>query len=78
VRFSQALTRQPPIVSERLYTDLAAHFDTKQIVQLTFIVGQSAIVNRIHAALLTDVDDATLEQLEGAACPIPITPHPRS
>ncbi len=76
MRFSQALTRQPPRVSEAVYADLAAHFDRKQIVQITFIVGQSAIVNRIHAALLTDVDEATLEQLEGVACPIPIPSQP--
>jgi hypothetical protein len=40
------------------------------------VVGQSAIVNRIHAAFLTDVDAGTLEQLEGVACPIPIPPAP--
>ena len=76
MRFSQALTRQPPRVSDELYADLASHFTSEQIVQITFVVGQSAIVNRIHAALLTDVDAATLEQLEGVSCPIPIPPAP--
>lgn len=76
VRFSQALTHHPPRVSDALYADLASHFTREQVVQITFVVGQSAIVNRIHAAFLTDVDEATLEQLEGVACPIPIPPAP--
>jgi alkylhydroperoxidase family enzyme len=78
IRYAQQVTRQPPRVSEQVYHGLTEHFDNQQILQLCFIVGLSAMVNRIHATFLTDVDEGTLAMLEGTACPIPLPPMPGS
>jgi alkylhydroperoxidase family enzyme len=75
IRYSQASTRMVPI-DERLYADLAAHFDQDQIIELCFVVGFSNLVNRFHATFLTTVDDDTLAALADS-CPLPL-PGPDS
>jgi len=76
VRYSQQVTHEPPRVSEDVYLALTEHFDRAQILQICFIVGLSAMVNRFHATFLTDVDTGTMEMLDGTACPIPLPPLP--
>ena len=74
VRYAQRSTRMEPI-DDDLYRELRAHFDEEAIISLCFVVGSSNLVNRFHATFLTDVDDGTLAEL-GAACPLPLPPHP--
>ncbi len=76
MRYSQQVTHEPPRVSDDVYRALTDHFDRQQIMQICFLVGLSAMVNRIHATFLTDVDEGTLSMLEGTACPIPVPPLP--
>jgi alkylhydroperoxidase family enzyme len=74
VLYSQASTRLQPI-TDTIYSDLARHFDTKQIIELCATVGLSNQVNRFHATFLTDLD-ASISDALGDRCPLPIPPHP--
>ena len=74
VRYSQRSTRMEPI-DDGTYAALAAHFDTKQIIEICFTVGLSNVVNRFHATFLTDLDPWTLDAL-GPACPLPYPEPP--
>ncbi|MHB8669882.1 MAG: hypothetical protein ACYDAD_04860 [Acidimicrobiales bacterium] len=38
---------------------------------LCFTVGLSNVINRFHATLLADLDDATVSEL-GGTCPLPL------
>ena len=42
VRFAQTSTRMAPI-SDALFAELSAHFDTQQLIELCFTVGNSGI-----------------------------------
>jgi alkylhydroperoxidase family enzyme len=76
VRFAQTSTRMAPIDDE-LFRDLSTHFDTKQLIELCFTVGNSGIVNRFHALFHTPVDADTLANLGGAPLPLPdVEDHP--
>jgi alkylhydroperoxidase family enzyme len=68
VRYAQRSTRLDPI-DDGTYGALAAHFDTKQLIELCFIVGLSNMVNRFHATFLTELDPATQEVLS-ESCPL--------
>ena len=68
VRYSQRSTRMEPFDDE-VYGALAAHFDTKQLIEICFTVGLSNVVNRFHATFLTDLDPWTLDAL-GPSCPL--------
>ena len=72
VRYARTLARMEPIDDE-LYAELERHFDTKQIIELCFIVGVSGLVNRFHATFHTDLDEDT-KALLGDSCPVPF-PH---
>jgi len=74
VRYAQASTKLQPI-TDALYSDLARHFDIKQIIELCATVGLSNQVNRFHATFLTDLDE-TISGALGETCPLPIPPHP--
>lgn len=65
ITYARASTRMEPI-GDDLYAALAQHFDEREIVELCFVVGLSNMVNRFHATFLTDVDDATLQDLHGS------------
>jgi hypothetical protein len=69
VRFAQVSTRDITVPQD-LYDELASHFTTQQLMEVVFLVGMSNLVNRFHATFLTDVDDATLEELATHACPV--------
>jgi hypothetical protein len=76
VRYSQASTRMEPI-TDAMYADLSRHFSTLQIMELWATVSLSNQVNRFHATFLTDLDEATLEDL-GFSCPLPLPQLPRT
>ena len=76
VRFAQTSTRMAPI-SDELFVELSAHFDTQQMIELCFTVGNSVIVNRFHALFHTDLDTATIDALGKSPLPLPeIADHP--
>ena len=76
VRFAQTSTRMAPI-SDELFAELSAHFDTQQMIELCFTVGNSGIVNRFHALFHTDLDDDTAAGLGASPLPLPeIGDHP--
>ena len=68
------------VVDDRLYADLGEHFTSRQIVDITLVVGLSNLINRFHATFHTDVDASTLATI-GDARPLdvptaPSVPHP--
>ena len=82
VRYAQKSTRLQPI-DDATYGALAANFTTQQIIDITMTVGLSNMVNRFHATFQTDVDAATLFEVErgdaiAGSCPLPRPPVPRS
>jgi len=53
-------------ITDEIYADLAAHFTDRQIREISFTVGLDQLVSRFHATVRTDVDKATVSQLEGS------------
>ena len=75
VRYAQKSTRLQPI-DDATYGALAKHFTPRQIVDISFTVGLSNMVNRFHATFLTDVDPETTAEIEAGdvvagSCPVP-------
>ncbi len=75
VRYAQASTKSITI-DDGVYSDLAKHFSTEQIMEICLMVGSSNFVNRFHATFLSDVDESTTEAVEagdaaGGACSLP-------
>ena len=76
MRFAQTSTRMEPI-SDALFDELNAHFDTQQMIELCFTVGNSGLVNRFHALFHTDLDGDTIAGLTASPLPLPaIDDHP--
>jgi len=82
VRYAQKSTRLEPI-DEATYGALAQHFSVPQIMDICLTVGLSNMVNRFHATFLTDVDQATIAEVEAGdaiagicAIPRPKPPQP--
>lgn len=70
MHYAEVLTRTCK-VSNELYRKLEARFTHEELVELCFLVGLAALVNRVHATFVTDVDDATRASVGDAAfCPI--------
>ena len=57
--FTDSLT-QNNVVPDTVYSELKDHFGEPEIVKLTFTVSLAGMVNRVHAAFKTDVDEATV------------------
>lgn len=74
--FARASTWMQPITDE-MWGRLTAHFDTRQIIEISFTVGLDQLVGRFHAAIHTDVDDATVAATNACAVPIPAPPTQR-
>jgi alkylhydroperoxidase family enzyme len=74
VGYARASTLLLPIDDE-LYSELARHFDVRQIFELCMTIGLANQINRFHATFLTDLDDAIGAAL-GASCPLPLPPEP--
>ena len=80
VRYAQKSTRLERI-DDKTYGDLATHFSTQQIMDICLTVGLSNMVNRFHATFQTDVDQATLDEVEAGdaiagVCAIPVPKPP--
>jgi hypothetical protein len=80
IRYAQKSTRLEPI-DDTIYGDLAKHFSTQQIIDICLTVGLSNMVNRFHATFQTDVDAATMAEIEAGdaiagVCAIPIPKPP--
>jgi alkylhydroperoxidase family enzyme len=60
IRYARASTRLDPITDD-IYGALAAHFDTRQLIEICMTVGLSNLINRFHATFLTDLDEAVIE-----------------
>ena len=58
-------------ISDVLFAELSAHFDTKQMIELCFTVGNSGIVNRFHALFHTELDADTTMGLGASPLPLP-------
>ena len=64
-------------ISDELFDELSAHFDTQQMIELCFTVGNSGLVNRFHALFHTDLDGDTIAGLPASPLPLPeIDDHP--
>ncbi|HLZ68907.1 MAG TPA: hypothetical protein VKV26_03255 [Dehalococcoidia bacterium] len=66
LRYADALTRENRVDAE-LYAALEARFAPRQLFELCMAVSLAALVNRVHATFLTDVDERTsarVSQLE--------------
>lgn len=75
VRYAQKSTRLEPI-DDTTYGALSKHFTTQQIIDITLTVGMSNLVNRFHATFQTDLDAATIAEVEAGdaiagVCAIP-------
>ena len=73
IRYARASTWMQTITDE-MWDDLRAHFDTRQIIEISFTVGLDQLVSRFHATVHTDVDDATAEATSSCAVTIPPAP----
>ncbi len=80
VRYAQKSTRLEPI-DDKTYGALARHFTTQQIIDIAMTVGMSNLVNRFHATFQTDLDAATVAEVEAGdaiagLCAIPMPKPP--
>ena len=64
-------------IDDGTWAALKEHFDTKQIMEIILTIGLDQMVSRFHAAVRTDLDDYTLDQLVDA-CPVHLPPPPLS
>lgn len=62
LRYADALTRENRVGAE-LYAALAARFAPRELFELCMAVSLSALVNRVHATFLTDVDERTAQRV---------------
>ena len=74
VVFARKSTLMQPIDNET-WAALAEHFDVKQIMEISFTVGLNQLVSRFHAAVRTDVDGVTLDEVSNS-CPVRLPPTP--
>ncbi|MBF6570315.1 MAG: hypothetical protein IVW54_15705 [Candidatus Binataceae bacterium] len=70
MHYSAVLTRENR-VDDALYARLAARFSKQELMELCFTVAMAALVNRVHATFLTDLDADTRAKIgEAPFCPI--------
>lgn len=72
--FARTSTAMLPITDE-IYQRLAEHFDTKQIMEISFTVGLDQLVSRFHATVRTDLDGITSEATNACAVRMPDLPE---
>jgi hypothetical protein len=65
--FARASTWMQPITDD-IWNGLTQHFDTKQIMEISFTVGLNQLISRFHATVRTDVDELVSDQL--TSCPV--------
>ncbi|MCD2192983.1 hypothetical protein LQ327_06220 [Actinomycetospora endophytica] len=71
--FARTSTWMQPITDE-IYANLQEHFDTKQIMEISFTVGLDQLISRFHATVRTDLDGVTAEATNACAVRIPDAP----
>ncbi len=57
------------VIGDVTFADLAAHFESAQIIEICLTVGMSNVINCFHAAFRTEVDPQTREAL-APTCPL--------
>ncbi len=72
--FARTSTWMQPI-SDDIYKKLSEHFDTKQIMEISFTVGLDQLVSRFHATVRTDLDGITSEATNACAVRMPDLPE---
>ncbi len=68
LRYADSMTRDLSC-DDALWDALAARFSQPEIFELCFAVGLAALVNRVHATFLTDVDSRTTARVDAMALP---------
>jgi alkylhydroperoxidase family enzyme len=68
VVFCRKSTLMQPI-DDATWAALREHFTTRQVLEITFTCGLNQMISRFHAAVRTDVDAETLDQLD-SSCPV--------
>ena len=68
VVFCRKSTLMQPI-DDATFAALREHFDTRQVLEITFTCGLNQMISRFHAAVRTDVDAETMDSL-GTTCPV--------
>jgi hypothetical protein len=72
--FARTSTWMQPVTDD-IWNGLKEHFDTKQIMEISFTVGLNQLISRFHATVRTDVDELVTSQL--TSCPVHLSgPHP--
>jgi hypothetical protein len=71
--FARASTWMQPITDD-IWNNLSEHFDTKQIMEISFTVGLNQLISRFHATVRTDVDEQITGQLR--SCPVHLADRP--
>jgi alkylhydroperoxidase family enzyme len=67
VRYAVAMTATPVEVSDELFADLRAHFDDRQLVQLTSAIAWENYRARFNHAFGCEAEGFS----EGVFCPLP-------
>ncbi|HEY7295901.1 MAG TPA: hypothetical protein VH916_12725, partial [Dehalococcoidia bacterium] len=62
LRYADLLTRENHVDAE-LYAALQTRFPSRQLFELCMAISLAALVNRVHATFLTDVDERTAERV---------------
>ncbi len=62
LRYADALTRANRVDAD-LYAALASRFPPRELFELCMAVGLAALVNRVHATFLTDIDATTTRKV---------------
>lgn len=76
LEYADSLTRDVR-VDDALWDALQVRFSQTEIFELCFSVGVAALVNRVHATFLTDVDERTQARVESLSLPEGSLPKPR-
>ncbi len=76
LRYADALTKEVT-VSDDLWQALSGRFSEKEILELCFALGTAALINRVHATFLTDVDQRTSGRVGQMDLPGDIVPKAR-
>ena len=74
VVFCRKSTLLQPI-DDATWAALREHFDVRQILEIVFTCRMNQMISRFHAAVRTDVDAETMDEL-GTSCPVRLPPPP--
>ena len=76
LRYTDSITNDVAC-SDELWDELAARFSQPEVFELSMATGLAALVNRVHATFLTDVDERTTSRVDGMDVPADVRPKPR-